>query len=535
MRILALSLAYLAALAFGLYQMHGPLFESRFALVQTDFADGMLNNYILEHSWQVVANRDYRGTLSSPPVFYPQPGTLWWSEHLLGAAPVYWALRLVVAPDLAYQWWQVFFAVTNFAAFALVMRWLKQPHLLAVLGGYLWAFALVHIDQLKHHQLTPRLWMPLAVYYAWVFTQAPAAKYLNRLLACVVLQSVVCMHTGWFLVAGLLAFVPFAVHLRPGGWSALWAWVRTERRAAATTTVVWGLILFGAFVPYLVVNWGTMRHYQDCFGLIPTPAAWFTGPPGNLWDSTLRPRLAIVWEECQLFCGFGVYAVMLAASVHLIVVRRSERPQLATFAAAGLLTAAVWVFLTITPFHTGPCAWFFARFIPGGTAIRCVSRVYLCVYGFGIAAALVWLGLATEQLRPWVRGLVLGAIAALIVFEQTGSDLPTYDKRDFYAVGDRVADQLRGAELGYVVPRYTDSGGTVRDLAEAEVMAMWAGQRANVPVVNGYSGRVPEKPHPRHRHADDDQLRAWLTGKFRGNLTIVDPDHPKLKRVIVIE
>src|SRR6478672_1470448 len=150
MRTLALFFVYLAALAFGTYQTFGPMIDSRFTRTQTERCDGMLNHYILEHSWQVVSNPDYRGSLFSPPFFYPEPAVLWYSEHLLGVAPAYWALRLGMPHDLAYQWWQILMNALNFVALAAVVRWLGGPHVLAILGGYLWAFALVHIDQVKH-------------------------------------------------------------------------------------------------------------------------------------------------------------------------------------------------------------------------------------------------------------------------------------------------------------------------------------------------------------------------------------------------
>ena len=162
MRTVAFFPLYVAAVVFGTYQTFRPTFDSGFAQVQSERGDGMLNHYILEHSWQVLTNAAYPGSLFSPPFFFPQPYTLWYSEHLLGVAPAYWALRLVLPEDLAYQWWQISLNALNFVAFAVVIRWLGGPRLLALLGGYLWAFALVQIDQIKHQQMIPRFWMPLA-------------------------------------------------------------------------------------------------------------------------------------------------------------------------------------------------------------------------------------------------------------------------------------------------------------------------------------------------------------------------------------
>jgi hypothetical protein len=88
MRTAAVLLAYLLALAFGLYLTFEPTIDSRFARVQTERGDGMLNHFILEHSWQSLSNPSYRGSLFSPPCFFPEPNTLWYSEHMLGVAPL---------------------------------------------------------------------------------------------------------------------------------------------------------------------------------------------------------------------------------------------------------------------------------------------------------------------------------------------------------------------------------------------------------------------------------------------------------------
>ena len=68
-----------------------------------------------------------------------------------------------------------------------------------------------------------------------------------------------------------------------------------------------------------------------------------------------------------------------------------------------------------------------------------------------------------------------------------------------------------------------------------DVVGMWAGLKANVPVANGYSGRYP-KPYPLLYPRDTDAaLREWFAGRFRGRVAIVDPHHPDRVRSIEIE
>jgi hypothetical protein len=63
---------------------------------------------------------------------------------------------------------------------------------------------------------------------------------------------------------------------------------------------------------------------------------------------------------------------------------------------------------------------------------------------------------------------------------------------------------------------------------------MWVGLRANVPVLNGYSGRAP-KNFPQMGALRDDQILGWLRGKFRGTVRIVDSEAPGRARELVVE
>jgi hypothetical protein len=557
MRTAAPLLLHAAALAGGLFLTFRPTLESGFARAQCERGDGMLNHYILEHSWKAVADPGYRGSLSTPPCFHPEPHTLWYSEHLLGAAPLYWGLRLVGVPyDHAYQWWQIALTALNYVAFAAAVRWLRAPHVLAALGGFLWAFSLIQVDQIKHQQLIPRFAMPLAAYHAWMFVltlRTPAAgapgpdgtadplRHLNRMAAAGFVQAVTCVNSGWFLVAGLLTFLVLALALRPGGWPAALRLARDRFGRVVLILAGWAAATVAAYVPYFVVNWGLMRGYAECVEFLPTTKAWLAPVPGTAWESVLGRFRAGIADENWLFCGFALYALMLAAAVHILATsRRPGRSPESGVVFAALLTAGLWVVFT---FRVGDTSlWQVVRHAPGGQAIRCVSRVYVLVYLFGTLGALVWLSRVTEGLRPGARAVVLGLVAATCAAEQVVADQPvsyaelrSFDKADFYPIADRAAAELRKGDIGYVVPRYTDTAGVVKYGVHGEVLAMWAGLRANVPVVNGYSGRTPKDYVWTGAALPDDVLRKWLAGRFRGRVAVVDPDDPAATRVILIE
>jgi hypothetical protein len=536
MRTTAVFVLYAAAAVGGSYLVFRPTIDAGFARTQMERGDGLLNHYILENSWLALTDPGYRGTLLSPPMFFPERYTIYYSENLFGSAPLYWALRPGLPAERAYPWWQVLLGALNFASFALAARWLKLPHVLAAGGAFFWAFALVHADQVKHQQMIGRFWMPPGVYYAAALVAGPSARSLNRLLACIFLQSLTCVYTGWFLVAGLAAFVPALVWLRPGAWAELKRFRREHMPAVTRIVGGWGLAMGVLFVPYLLVNWGIGRSYEEAAGLMPTPSAWLSGPPGSLWLERLAPYRAPVGGECWLFCGFTVYALAAGAAVGLLSWPRAERPAERAVCAAALVAAAAWVLLTLTPHDGGESAWRVLRYAPGGLAIRCVARVYTIVYLFGSLAGLLWLAHATARVRRgWVRLAVQALVVGLMAGEQVEMDRQSFAQATFYPLVDRTAEDLRGAAAGYVIPFYpdpTDSGPT--DGVYGDVFGMWVGMRANVPVLNGYSGRAPDN-FPSPGPLTDEQIRGWLKGKFHGTVRVVDATKPGERRDVIVE
>ncbi len=537
MRTTAILLAYAIALAFGTYNTFRPTFDSGFVRVQTERGDGMLNHLILENSWLALTDSDYCGTLATPPFFYPEPYTLLYSENLFGSAPIYWAMRVVTDHEYAYIWWQIVCSALNFVAFAVVGRWLRMPHALALAGAFLWAFAAVHADQIKHSQMIPRFYMPFAAYYAIQLVLEPSAKSLNRLFGSVFLQCLACVYSGWFLVVGLAVFLPALLALRPGSARELRRYAVENKRRVGGVCLLWGFAMLALFGPYIVVNLGVSRTYEDCHGLFPTPAAWFTAPTGSRWYDTLGLVREPAPFECLLFSGFAVYGLMLAASIHLPFLKRVSRPTMWPVAVAGLITAVVWVVLTLATSQTGESFWRVVRLIPGGGAIRVVSRVYVTVYLFGTIGALLWLTMVLERVPGLAgRAVILVPLLTLLVWEQTGFEQHSFERRDFYPYVEQNADTLRGAEVGYVVPRFVDSKEKVSVGAYGEVFAMWVGMRANVPVLNGYSGRWPhEFPSPPTGSLSDKDMQEWLKGKFRGTVRYVDSESPGRFRLIVID
>ena len=534
MRRTALTVLYVAALVGGCYAAFRPTFDSAFDRTQTETGDGMFNHFLLEHSWRAISDPAYCGGLTTPPFFHPAADVYWYSETMLGVAPLYWGLRLLMPYDLAYQWWQILCTGLNFLTFAQVARWLRCGHLATILGAYFWAFATPHVYQAMHQQLIPRFWMPIAVYHAWQFVAAPSLRSLSRCLGFTFLQTVTCVYTGWFLAVGLLVFAGSAIGLKPGGCKLIFGCLRAEWRGAALVTTIWALAFGCFFLPYLLAHQGVRRDYSECSGYLPTLAGWLTGPPGSGWNAAISPYLPPVHDESRLFTGFAFGLLVMAAGIDLWRNReeRQRSPRL-FLAAACLATAAIWWVLTLN-FYEGISAWWVVRFLPGGGAIRTVGRVGLMVDLFAVLGAVLWLSVAAERIRsPRRRIAIVAVVAAAVIFEQLGYTPPSFAKEEYYSEVKRHADRIRGADAAFLIPRKNSE--PVYD----HILAMWVALEANVPVVNGYSGRTPHGyPYDFASHPEayrDDMLRGWLQGQFHGRVAILDLNQPDRVRYLDIE
>jgi hypothetical protein len=268
------------------------------------------------------------------------------------------------------------------------------------------------------------------------------------------------------------------------------------------------------------------------------------------WFITLTadPLRDAVWRALREVVGPGslhdptvvaaVSAALVLGAIGLAAFRRERYPVLWRSAALGMvLFAAGWWLLTISAAPDGDSLWRWVRYLPGGRAVRVVSRVYVVVYLFGSLAALAWLDRVALSI-PWAAGRValLSAVGGFLIWEQTGVKTPSFPRADFYPLVDRAAADLRGAEVGYLMPRYHDPHGESLNMAAGEVFAMWVGMRANVPVVNGYSGVLPPGYLP-FALLTDDQLRACMAPKCAGRVVIrvIDPDIPGRSHDVVIE
>ena len=152
--------AFAAYLAVTLIQLL-PLLRDLLHQLPSDPGDPVLNTWILwwnAHAWPLTTS------WWDAPAFYPAPGALSFSEHLVGLTPLTTPIQwLSGSPELAYN---VAFIVSfplSAIAMHLLVRELTGRDDVAFVAGAAFGFSPYRVAQLAHLQVLFSFWMPLAL------------------------------------------------------------------------------------------------------------------------------------------------------------------------------------------------------------------------------------------------------------------------------------------------------------------------------------------------------------------------------------
>ena len=220
------------------------------SLVPSDTGDPLLNTWILWWNTQAVPLTD---AWWNAPQFRPVPGTLAFSEHLLGLAPATTPIILATGdPLLAYN-------VAFFLAFplcALAAHWLvfsmTRRHALGVIAGLVFAFAPYRLPQIAHVQVLSAYWMPVALAALHRYFDQAEKRRTRWLIVFAV---------GWLMQALACGYYFFFLSVLIVLWLAWFALGRGRTRELLHVLGVWVLAAL-ALAPVLYGYWRISRAYN---------------------------------------------------------------------------------------------------------------------------------------------------------------------------------------------------------------------------------------------------------------------------------
>jgi hypothetical protein len=176
----------------------------------------------------------------------------------------------------------------------------------------------------------------------------------------------------------------------------------------------------------------------------------------------------------------------------------------------GFLVLATVTLLISSP--GGMTLWLYVyHYVPAGGAMRVVARVaLLLLIPLAVGFAMFWQWL--KERTGWKYVIPL---ACFCLVEQ-GVSTPTHDKEDARRRAQKIAARVQRAGKKTQAFFHSSSRGGLPDWND-HVDAMWAGMRAGVPTVNGYSGVMPRGWEPLYDSAIRDAAdEARVRGALRG-------------------
>ena len=544
------TLRWLIALGLGVagtIQYHAAQFTSRFDTFFGDRGDARGFVYFCEHWYQALLGKT---TLMSPGIFYPTPGTLAFSDLLVGFAIPYSAVRaLGVNMFSAVEVVVIGLTLATYvAAFLLLKRVLRFDLVPSIIGAMFFTFSSPKFFQTGHIQLQFILALPLIFILLILFYQRAAelsqwkgAIYLAAASVCLLLQLTTTFYYAWYFV--LWSFLFFGVALiLPASRKSLFALLRKYWLAVVVSSAVF----LAGFLPFMLIYARTIRvgewySYKNVTEMIPEWWSLLSMGDGNYiwgWLSALvRPEpWPATWGELMIGIGLVPSVTLLLLLVFAVYITKVQffkgRNTIASKFSPPLTSGAqaffaAMIFATIILYALGlkyrqdssPWIWVYTYF-PGARAIRAMSRFVIMLtlpISIGIAYVTnVALRHALSQRRYSRRialSIAITVVAAFGVVEQFGRFKvggTGFSKKAEMAYVQAMAEKLpRDCEAFYVAP-----GKGKHNPFEYQYDAMLISIVSGVPTINGSSSQFPPQWHTMYEVKDplyDTHVQSWIT------------------------
>ncbi len=460
----------------GLGLVFHPVFRSGFDIIPGDTGDSRLVNWILEHGFRWLRGDSLHREFWNPPFFYPARNIAAYTDIMLGAGPIYWLLRtLGLAPETAFQNWEIISSALNFGAMYWLLRRFNFRSAPSAIGAFLFAFGNARTSQLNHPQLISQYFSPIAIGCLIESFRATGQKKRTYWLALsafsVTLQLYASFYLGWFLIfVGTIALV-VAVTLKELR-KALLTWLGSMKIeivliGAATAALLWPMLSH-----YLAASHELgPRLFSEVATMLPRIKSWFYLGSDNFLYGSLASwhKFARLPNNCEHTIGLGL--LTFAACIAGLFLNRRDP-------VARISWKVLSIAILLTVFVGGYTLWRGVyEVFPGAKAARAVTRIQLVLlipWAIGLASLV--------QKKPkWAITLL-----ALVALEQFAI-YPGYSKPLAIARSQAIANRIPTDCTHFLVAPVNP----MKSGAEQLIDAMWAVFQTQKPTLNGYSGSNP--------------------------------------------
>jgi hypothetical protein len=315
-----------------------------------DLGDSLLNAWIL--AWDAERMLQLlRGDIGAirnfwnANIFYPEPLTLAYSEHLFAQAvqilPVYALTGNII---LSYNLLFLSTFVLSGLGMFLFVREVTGSARAGLVAGLIYAFAPYRVTQFSHMQVLSSQWMPFVLYGLRRYFVTRRMRPLIGAGAALIAQN---LSNGYFLLffaPFVLAYAIFEIATRR-----LWADWRVWLALSATAIIVAGVTV-PFLLPYLELRRvGLARSLGEVKDFSADIFNYWTSPESSrLWGRLIRAYPAAERELFPTIAALFLGAIGVAGSVSLAWNRARTQPA----AAMRALVPVVWVIVAVAALYS---------------------------------------------------------------------------------------------------------------------------------------------------------------------------------------
>jgi hypothetical protein len=429
-----------------------PLAQHPTRTLPSDLLDTLLTTWII--SWDASRLPHALQGVWNPPIYFPYPRTLAFSENLFGVAlpvaPVYW---ITGNPVLTYN---VAFLLTFTLAgtgMYLLARDLTGSRAAAAIAGAYYAFCPFRMAQaqLAHIQMLAIGWLPIALWSMHRYFLSFRRRWLALFTAACCLQVLSNTYVAYFMT------VPIGIVTVYLAWTSRGQIRRWSKDLAVTLFVIAAVLVPVALQYYRVrVENQQIRSAGEIESGGADLRAYFV-PDSGLWRRWLPLPKPIFGEtEKELFPGIAGPALAVVA-LYAAAFRRRRISRwaivYAVIAVAGFLLSLgplvrVWgVVLT----RHGPYDWL-QHVLPGMGGMRAPSRfVVIAILGLSVLAS-YGASLVVTRVPPRMRAPIVAVLLAGVIADGWAVPIPTVAYEPRGRLEDRaIVEWLRAMPAGPVL------------------------------------------------------------------------------------
>jgi hypothetical protein len=459
-----------------------------------DLGDARFNLYILEHTFRYLTGLD--SSYQSPDIYFPFPGTLFFSDLHIGSVPFYLLFRSAGASSFtAYTLWILAgHLLTFWVSYYAFLRFGFGP-LPAAIAAIVFAFSLPSLAQVGHSQLTYRAGIPLAFLGIWNFLRSGRVRDACLLVIAVAYQFLCSVYLGAFLLLVLGAFAVCLIGLQ-----GLRHFSRLPRQVIqdAGRLPAMALVQFAAMIAALAATaavllahqrWGAMyglgRHWSEISTMVPRPQSYFLMSPLPRWEgiSALIGSDVPMAHEHNLFLGVGAFSLFALGSI--VIWFAAAPPDIARLSKAAFLALAC-LFLCLTMFGNFSLYYYISA-LPGLNAIRAVSRIGIVLVFPAAIVIAAGIHLMARSRHPRLAAVILFFPIAMVAAEIVRIEKSSFEIAGAETRVETVIKSARERSAGVEKPiLFVNQEGEKG--YKLHLDAMLAAQQLGWPTVNGYSG-----------------------------------------------